>query len=32
MVHHAEPDLLVMDFIENDGGGITPSVERHAAS
>ena len=24
-------DLLVMDFIENDGGGITPSVERHAA-
>jgi len=30
-VHHAEPDLLVMDFIDNDGGGITPSVERHAA-
>ena len=30
LVHHAEPDLLVMDFIENDGGGITPSVERHA--
>lgn len=29
-VHHAEPDLLVMDFIDNDGGGITPSVERHA--
>ena len=20
-VHHAEPDLLVMDFIDNDGGG-----------
>jgi fructosamine-3-kinase len=31
LVHHAEPDLLVMDFIENDGGAITPSVERHAA-
>lgn len=30
LVHHAEPDLLVMDFIEHDGGGITPSVERHA--
>jgi fructosamine-3-kinase len=29
-VHHAEPDLLVMDFIDNDGGGITRSVERHA--
>ncbi len=29
-VHHAEPDLLVMDFIDNDGGAITPSVERHA--
>jgi fructosamine-3-kinase len=29
-VHHAEPDLLVMDFIENDGGGIATSVERHA--
>src|SRR3990170_5671672 len=29
-VHHAEPDLLVMDFIAHDGGGITPSVERHA--
>ena len=23
-VHVAEPDLLVMDFIETDGGGITP--------
>jgi fructosamine-3-kinase len=30
LVHHAEPDLLVMDFIEDDGGGITRSVERHA--
>ena len=28
-VHHAEPDLLVMDFIDTDGGVITPSVERH---
>jgi fructosamine-3-kinase len=30
-VHVAEPDLLAMDFIETDGGGITPSVEHHAA-
>ena len=30
-VYYADSDLLVMDFIENDGGGITPSVERHAA-
>lgn len=30
-VRVAEPDLLVMDFIEADGGGITPAVERHAA-
>jgi fructosamine-3-kinase len=30
-VHYADADLLVMDFIENDGGGITPSIERHAA-
>jgi fructosamine-3-kinase len=30
LVHHAEPGLLVMDFIAHDGGGITPSVERHA--
>jgi fructosamine-3-kinase len=30
-VHHAEPDLLVMDFIDHDGGAITASVERHAA-
>jgi len=30
-VHVAAPDLLVMDFIDNDGGHITPAVERHAA-
>lgn len=30
-VHLSEPDLLVMDFIETDGGGITLHVERHAA-
>jgi fructosamine-3-kinase len=30
-VHVAEADLLAMDFIETDGGGITPAVERHAA-
>ena len=30
-VHIAEPDLLVMDFIENDDGAITEDVERHAA-
>lgn len=30
-VHYADADLLVMDFIENDGGGITQGVERHAA-
>jgi fructosamine-3-kinase len=29
-VHYADADLLVMDFIDNDGG-ITPSAERHAA-
>jgi fructosamine-3-kinase len=29
-VHHAEADLLVMDFIETDSGGITKSVERDA--
>jgi fructosamine-3-kinase len=29
-VHHVTRDLLVMDFIENDAGGITESVERHA--
>jgi fructosamine-3-kinase len=30
-VYHAEADLLVMDFIDHDGGPITASVERHAA-
>jgi len=30
-VHMGEPDLLVMDYIDHDGGGITPQVERHAA-
>ncbi|MGK2922976.1 MAG: fructosamine kinase family protein [Methyloceanibacter sp.] len=30
-VHVAAPDLLVMDFIDNDGGPITPAVERDAA-
>jgi fructosamine-3-kinase len=30
-VHVTEPDLLVTDFIQTDGGGITPVVERHAA-
>jgi len=30
-VHLSEPDLLVMDFIETDGSGITARVERHAA-
>ena len=29
-VHHAEPGLLAMDFIETDGSGIVPSAERHA--
>jgi fructosamine-3-kinase len=29
-VHYAARDLLIMDFIENDGGGISESVERHA--
>jgi fructosamine-3-kinase len=29
-VHHAEPTLLVMDFIASDGGRITGSIERHA--
>jgi fructosamine-3-kinase len=31
LVHHAAPDLLVMDYIDHDGGPITASVERHAA-
>ena len=30
-VHAAEPDLLVMDVIETDGGTITANVERDAA-
>ena len=30
-VHYFDSDLLVMDFIPNDGGRITPSVEHHAA-
>lgn len=30
-VHLAKPELLVMEFIETDGGEITPEVERHAA-
>ncbi|MGD9501067.1 MAG: fructosamine kinase family protein [Methyloceanibacter sp.] len=29
-VHHAEPGLLAMEFIETDGSGITASAERHA--
>lgn len=29
-VHHAEPGLLAMDFIETDGSGIGPSAKRHA--
>jgi len=31
-VHYADADLLVMDYIAQDGGGITPSVERHAGA
>ena len=30
-VHLAAADLLVMDYIDNDGGPISASVERHAA-
>lgn len=30
-VYAAETDLLVMDYIDNDGGRITGDVERHAA-
>ncbi len=30
-VHLAEPDLLAMDYVENDGGPITARVDRHAA-
>jgi fructosamine-3-kinase len=29
-VHHAEPGLLAMDFIETDGSEIGESAERHA--
>lgn len=29
-VHYADDDLLVMDYIETDGGGISGNVERHA--
>jgi fructosamine-3-kinase len=29
-VHYADAALLVMDYIAHDGGGISPSVERHA--
>ena len=31
-VHFAADDLLVMDFIDNDGGAITADVERDAAA
>jgi fructosamine-3-kinase len=31
-VHYADASLLVMDYIETDGGGITRSVERHAGA
>ncbi|ODR98798.1 hypothetical protein AUC68_06240 [Methyloceanibacter methanicus] len=31
-VHAAAADVLVMDFIDNDGGRITPDVERDAAT
>ena len=30
-VHIADPDLLVMDFIETDGGGVSSSAERHSS-
>ena len=30
-VIHASPDILVMDYIENDGGAIGPDAQRHAA-
>ena len=30
-VYFAAPDLLVMAYVENDGGGITAPTERHAA-
>lgn len=31
-VHYADDDLLVMDFIATDAGGIGASVERHAGA
>ena len=31
-IYEADADLLVMDYIPNDGGEITPEAERHAAS
>jgi fructosamine-3-kinase len=31
-VYASEADLLVMDYIANDGGPIRPAAERHAAS
>jgi fructosamine-3-kinase len=31
-VHVSEADLLAMDFIETDGGGITESLEQHAGA
>src|SRR5262245_65981639 len=30
-VHHAEPGLPAMDFIETDGRGTGPTPKRHAA-
>ena len=30
-VIHASPGILVMDYIENDGGAIGPDAQRHAA-
>lgn len=30
-VYYAASDLLIMEWLENDGGGIEPSAERHAA-
>ena len=30
-VYHLAPDFLIMSWIENDGGPITPAVEVHAA-
>ncbi|MEM7397478.1 MAG: fructosamine kinase family protein [Pseudomonadota bacterium] len=31
-VYEADANLLAMDFIDNDRGSITPSVEQHAAT